>query len=77
MKIEMRKIALAALVALPFALNAQQVKVANMRAYDKSGINVFEDPKTEVKFEGLGVRWGAGFTQPVSYTHLDVYKRQL
>jgi hypothetical protein len=70
MKKIMKKMALIAFVTLPFALNAQQVKVANMRAYDKSGINVFEEPKNEVKFEGLGVRWGAGFTQQYqSLTH--------
>jgi hypothetical protein len=63
MKKIMKRMALVAFTTLPFALNAQQVKVANMRAYDKSGINVFEEPKTDVKFEGLGVRWGAGFTQ--------------
>lgn len=52
---------------LPIASNAQQwlqAKVANLRAYDKTGINVFEDPKdTSAVFNGLAVRWGAGFTQ--------------
>ncbi len=52
---------------LPLASNAQQwlqAKVANLRAYDKTGINVFEDPKdTSAVFNGLAVRWGAGFTQ--------------
>lgn len=34
------------------------------RAYDKSGLNVFETPKTAgAEFKGLGVRIGGGFTQ--------------
>lgn len=42
---------------------AQQPKISNLRAYDKSGINQFETGKDSVPFEGLKVRWGAGFTQ--------------
>jgi len=49
---------------LPVAVFAQQPKISNFRAYDQSGINVFETSKTDiVPFEGLKVRWGAGFTQ--------------
>lgn len=49
---------------LPTALMAQlQPKIANMRAYDQRGINVFEDPKDTVEFDGLKVKFGAGFTQ--------------
>jgi hypothetical protein len=49
---------------LPIFAMAQQPKIANFRAYDKSGINVFETSKNDtVKFDGLKVRWGAGFTQ--------------
>jgi hypothetical protein len=33
------------------------------RYYDQRGINVFETPKNNVGFEGLRVRFGAGFTQ--------------
>jgi len=45
-------------------LMAQQPTIANWRAYDQTGINVFETPKTtDSKFDGLKVRWGAGFTQ--------------
>lgn len=49
----------------PFASNAQQGKVYNLRPYDKTGINVYETPKQNDKevFDGLQVRWGAGFTQ--------------
>ncbi|GAA3951720.1 hypothetical protein GO495_12655 [Chitinophaga oryziterrae] len=49
----------------PVALMAQQQpRVANLRAYDQSGINVFEDPKdTAAIFDGLKVKFGAGFTQ--------------
>lgn len=43
---------------------AQQSKIANMRPYDKSGINMFETPKTDtVPFDDVKVRIGAGFTQ--------------
>lgn len=49
---------------LPVALFAQQPKISNFRPYDKSGINMFETSKADtVPFEGLKVRWGAGFTQ--------------
>lgn len=49
---------------LPLFTLAQQPKIANFRAYDQSGINVFETGKGDsVKFDGLKVRWGAGFTQ--------------
>ena len=49
----------------PVALLAQQQpKVANLRAYDQRGINVFEDPKdTASYFDGIKVKFGAGFTQ--------------
>lgn len=52
----------------PALVNAQEVTVGktfeNMRAYDKSGINVFE-PKKEATgtFDGLKFNIGAGFTQ--------------
>ena len=49
---------------LPVALLAQQPKISNFRPYDKSGINQFETSKADtVPFNGLKVRWGAGFTQ--------------
>ena len=55
----------AALLAMSPALAiAQQPAINNLRAYDKTGINVFEAPKdTTTEFEGLKVRFGAGFTQ--------------
>lgn len=37
--------------------------IQNFRYYDQRGVNVFESPKNDVKFEGLRVRFGAGFTQ--------------
>ena len=41
-----------------------QTQVANVRPYDKSGINVFEAPKDSAAvFNGLKVKFGAGFTQ--------------
>ncbi len=55
---------IAALGTLPTVLFAQQPTIANWRAYDQSGINVFETPKdNDAKFDGLKVRFGAGFTQ--------------
>lgn len=67
MKIQMNRFKIAMLLlagALPVALLAQQPKISNFRPYDKSGINMFETLKSDtVPFEGLKVRWGAGFTQ--------------
>jgi hypothetical protein len=37
--------------------------IQNFRYYDQRGINVFETPKDKVTFQGLRVRFGAGFTQ--------------
>ncbi len=37
--------------------------IQNFRYYDQRGINVFETPKDNVSFNGLRVRFGAGFTQ--------------
>jgi len=46
------------------AQDAAKTKVANLRPYDKSGINVFEAPKElNTPFNGLKVAFGAGFTQ--------------
>lgn len=41
-----------------------QTRVANLRPYDQTGINVFEAPKdTNAVFEEIKVQFGAGFTQ--------------
>ena len=65
MKNLLRKVSLVSLFALPMVTIAQQAQIDNLRAYDQSGINVFETPKQEnTKFDGLKVRIGAGFTQP-------------
>ncbi len=49
---------------MPLATLAQFQKINNIRPYDKTGINVFEDPKdTATTFEGLKLKFGAGFTQ--------------
>lgn len=59
-----RNLAFALLAVSPLLTMAQQPQIQNLRAYDQSGINVFETPKkTDVKFDGLKVRFGAGFTQ--------------
>ena len=69
MKVQMNRFKLVAILAivgiLPVSLMAQlQGKVDNLRPYDQSGINVFENLKVEnTPFEGLRVRFGAGFTQ--------------
>jgi len=56
--------ALIVLGILPLTMMAQQPKIGSLRAYDQTGINKFEDSKDDtVKFDGLKVRWGAGFTQ--------------
>jgi hypothetical protein len=60
----LKKAVLTALVLSPLATFAQQPKIQNLRAYDQSGINVFETPKeTNVPFDGVKVRFGAGFNQ--------------
>ncbi len=64
MKTIFQKAVVIAAAILPVAAMAQQPQISNWRAYDQSGINVFETGKTDsVKFDGLKVRWGAGFTQ--------------
>jgi hypothetical protein len=67
MKINMRKrtrILYIVLFLVPSFLWAQQPRIANFRPYDKTGINIFEDPKDSVSvFEGLRIKFGAGFTQ--------------
>lgn len=62
----MKKYLLAAVfVTVAGTAFAQQSKIANMRGYDKSGINVFETPKSDTvaPFDEVKVRIGAGFTQ--------------
>ncbi len=64
MKTIFKKLVVLSAALLPIAVMAQQPKIANFRAYDQTGINVFETGKADsVKFDGLKVRWGAGFTQ--------------
>ncbi len=60
-----RGIAAVALMSIAPAVSfAQQPRIQNIRSYDKSGINVFEDPKDSAStFEGLKIKFGAGFTQ--------------
>ena len=49
---------------LPATLMAQQPKVGNIRAYDQTGINKFEDSKDDtIPFDGLKLRFGAAVTQ--------------
>lgn len=55
--------ALAIALISPAMLHAQTT-VANLRPYDKDGINVFETAKdTTAKFDKVKVNFGAGFTQ--------------
>ena len=60
-----RVLVLSLLVSTPLTMMAQQQpKIVNLRAYDQTGINVFEDTKNDTAvFDGLKVRFGAGFTQ--------------
>ena len=51
---------------LPAALFAQtfQGKISNLRAYDKTGINVFETSKSDsIPFDGVRLRIGGAFAQ--------------
>src|SRR5829696_7142563 len=64
------KMALLLAVVLPLAAMAQSTKEfyqrpSYWRPYDQRGINVFETSKQadSIPFEGLRVRFGAGFTQ--------------
>jgi len=51
-------------VFLSSKLVAQQPSIANLRPYDQSGINVFEDRKDSLSvFNSIKVKFGAGFTQ--------------
>jgi hypothetical protein len=59
-----KKIVFVCVTIMPIMLMAQQPKIGYLRPYDQSGINIFEEPKSDsVKFDGLKVRWGAAFTQ--------------
>lgn len=52
------------LVCISAGIVNAQTRVANLRPYDQTGINVYEAPKdTNVVFERLKVQFGAGFTQ--------------
>lgn len=51
------------------ALLVSSTMFAQFRATDKTGINVFETPKTETTFDGVKVTIGGAFTQ--SYQVLD------
>lgn len=56
--------ALATILCLGAQFTFAQTEVANVRPYDKDGINVFEAPKeSDAKFENIKVKFGAGFTQ--------------
>lgn len=58
--------AIALLISSPALVHAQNAtEMGNIRAYDKTGINVFETPKDSVNkpFDKIKVNWGAGFVQ--------------
>jgi len=64
MKFQFKNLSLFLFGLLPLVLFAQQPKLSNFRPYDKTGMNMFETGKADtVPFNGLAVRWGAGFTQ--------------
>ncbi|WP_442591634.1 hypothetical protein ACSBL2_10445 [Pedobacter sp. AW31-3R] len=56
----------ALLMSTPALVHAQNAtELGSIRAYDKSGINVFEAPKDSVNkpFDKIKINWGAGFVQ--------------
>lgn len=58
------KLTTIALISLSLFSVKTKAQVANLRPYDKSGINVFEAPKdSAATFDKLKVQFGAGFTQ--------------
>jgi hypothetical protein len=70
------RLLLAGLFLLPALVQAQEEKrnfireymtyydsIQYFRYYDQRGINVFETPKNNVAYNGMRVRFGAGFTQ--------------
>lgn len=64
----MKKLIFSTAAILTMGFGAQlanaQTEVANVRPYDKDGINVFEAPKeSDVPFDKIKVKFGAGFTQ--------------
>lgn len=62
---QLTALAFVAMLSIPVMASAQgQPKIDNMRAYDKSGINVFESPKSSSEFNGLKFRMGFSFVQP-------------
>lgn len=62
---QLTALAFVAMLSIPVLASAQsQPKIDNMRAYDKSGINVFESPKSSSEFNGLKYRMGFSFVQP-------------
>ena len=64
MKRTINNVSMICLLMLPVALIAQQPKVNNVRAYDQTGINKFEEPKDDtVKYDGLKIRFGSAITQ--------------
>lgn len=65
MNLNVKQVLMAVVLALPVMSFAQfSDNIQYYRYHDQRGINVFEAPKTtDVKFEKLQVRFGAGFTQ--------------
>lgn len=65
MKLNLKQVLVAVVLALPVMTLAQfSDNIQYYRYHDQRGINVFETPKTtDVKFDKLAVRFGAGFTQ--------------
>ncbi|NUQ81516.1 MAG: hypothetical protein HUU10_07900 [Bacteroidetes bacterium] len=55
----------AAMVLASAGALAQNATIDNLRPYDKSGINVFESPKSSSDFDGLRWRMGFNFVQPL------------
>lgn len=65
MNLNLRQVLMAVVLTLPVMSFAQFTdNIQYYRYHDQRGINVFESPKTtDVKFDKLAIRFGAGFTQ--------------
>lgn len=55
----------AAMVLASAGALAQNAPIDNWRAFDKTGVNVFETPKSTSEFDGLRWRMGFNFVQPL------------
>lgn len=54
----------AAVLAAPAAVDAQEARLQHFRPYDRGGVGMFEAPKQDTtSFQGVKIHWGASFAQ--------------